>query len=74
MSIQKYLKYEFTHKNAGFRLLCIDDFKILKIFNKLSKFSTIFHRETSQVTTPPPLPKSGMYGNVLGVPDMDFKR
>ena len=35
---------------------CIDDFKILKSFNKLSKFSTIFHRETSQapISLPPP--------------------
>ena len=37
-----------------FCILCIDDFKILKIFIKLSKFSTIFHRETSQA--PPQRP------------------
>ena len=39
-----------------FCILCIDDFKILKIFDKLSEFSTIFYRETSQVPTPPPPP------------------
>ena len=54
MSIQIYLKYKYTCENAGFRILCIDDFKILKIFNKLSKFSTIFHRETSQAPNPSP--------------------
>ena len=37
-----------------FCILCIDDFKILKIFIKLSKFSTIFHQETSQAPTPFP--------------------
>ena len=51
-----YLKYKYTHENAGFLyIICIDDFKILKILNKSSKFSTIFHRETSQAPTPPPL-------------------
>ena len=54
MSIQKYLKYKYTDENAGFCILCIDDFKILKIFNKLSKFSTIFHWEMSQAPPPPP--------------------
>ena len=33
MSIHIYLKYKYTYKNAGFCILCIDDFKILKIFN-----------------------------------------
>ena len=42
MSIKIYLIYKYTYENAGFCILCIDDFKILKIFNKLSKFSTIF--------------------------------
>ena len=36
MSIQIYLKYKYTNENAGFCILFIDDFKILKIFNKLS--------------------------------------
>ena len=54
MTIQIHLKYKFTYENAGFCIFCIDDFKILKIFNKLSKFSTIFHRETSQAPIPPP--------------------
>ena len=52
MSIEMYLKCKYTSENAGFCILCIDDFKILKIFIKLSKFSTIFHRETSQAPTP----------------------
>ena len=34
----------------------IDNFKILKNFFKPSKFSTIFHRETSQAPPPPPPP------------------
>ena len=54
MSIKIYLKYKYTYENAGFCVLCIDDFKMLKTFNKLSKFSAIFHRETSQATTPHP--------------------
>ena len=41
-------------KMLEFCILCIDDFKILNISNTLSKFSTIFHRETSQAPTPPP--------------------
>ena len=52
MTIQMYLKYIFTYKNAVFCILCIDDFKILQIFNKLSTFSTIFHRETMTFTLP----------------------
>ena len=36
MTLQMYLKYIFTCENAGFCILCIDDFKILQIFNKLS--------------------------------------
>ena len=40
ISIQIYLKYKYPSENAGFCILCIDDFRILKIFNKLSKFST----------------------------------
>ena len=57
MSIQKYLKYKYTYENAGFCILCMDDFKVLKIFIKLSKFSTIFHRETSPApSSPPPTP------------------
>ena len=47
VSIQMYLKYKYTYENAGFCIICTDDFKILK-------FSTIFHRETSQTPTPPP--------------------
>ena len=43
---QIYLKYKYTDENARFCVLCIDDFKIMKI----SKFSTIFHRETSQAS------------------------
>ena len=54
MSIKIYLKYKYTYKNTGFCILCIDDFKILKFFNKLSKFSTNFYRKTSQPPTPTP--------------------
>ena len=58
MSVHIYWKFKYTYKNAGLCILCIDDFKILKMFIKLSKFSTIFHRETSQAPTPPPPPTS----------------
>ena len=37
-----------------FCTLFIDDFKMSEIFDKLWKFSTIFHRETSQAPTPTP--------------------
>ena len=56
MSIHIYLKYEYIYENAVFSILCTDDFKILKIFNKLLNFSTIFHQETSQAPGPPPPP------------------
>ena len=54
MIVQTYLKCKYAYENAGFCILCIDDSKILNMFIKLSKFSTIFHRETSQAPTPPP--------------------
>ena len=53
MRIHIYFKCKYTYENAGFCILCIDDFKILKIFVKLSKFCTIFYRETSQAPPPP---------------------
>ena len=43
---QIYLKYKYTHENAGFCILGINDFKIIKKF----EFFTIFHRETSQAS------------------------
>ena len=53
MSTQISLKYRYTYENAEFCTLCIDDYKILQIFDRLStKFFTISHRETSQVPTP----------------------
>ena len=51
MSIHIYWKCKYTYENAGFCILCIDYFKILKMFIKLSKCSTIFQ---SQV---PPHPR-----------------
>ena len=45
MRIHIYLKCKYTYENAGFCILCIGDFKILKFFIKLSKFYMIFHRE-----------------------------
>ena len=56
ISIKIYLKYKYTNENAEFCALCIDNFKMLKIFNKLLKFPAIFQRERSQATTPPPPP------------------
>ena len=54
MSISIYLKCKYTYENAGFCILCIDDMKILKIFVKLSKFSTVF-TEIRHRRQPPPL-------------------
>ena len=42
MSIHIYLKCKYTYENAGFGILYVDNFKILKIFVKISKFSIIF--------------------------------
>ena len=50
MSIQIYFKYKYTYENAGFCILCMDVFKILKTIEIFHDF----HRETSQATTPPP--------------------
>ena len=45
-----YLNIYTFMKLLDFCILCINDLKILKFFNKLSKLiSTILHRETSQV-------------------------
>ena len=38
MSIQIYLKYKYTYENARFCILCIDDFKISKIFQNCRNF------------------------------------
>ena len=43
MSIQIYLKYRYIYENVGFCILCVDDFKILKLSN--NDFHD-FHRET----------------------------
>ena len=50
MSIQIYFKYKYTYENAGFCILCMDVFKILKTIEIFHDF----HRKTSQATTPPP--------------------
>ena len=42
MSIHIYLKCKYTYENAGFCILCIDDFKILKIFIKHRNFPRFF--------------------------------
>ena len=49
MGIEIYLKCKYTYENVGFCIL----FKILNVFIKLSKFSTIFHQETSQAPKRP---------------------
>ena len=56
MNIQIYFKYKYTYENAGFCILCIDEFKILKFSNRLSKFSMILteKRHRSQPPFPPP--------------------
>ena len=45
------MKYKYTQVNGGFCILCTDDFKILKLSNKLSKFSTLFTEKTSHAPT-----------------------
>ena len=50
MSVQMYLKYKYTYENAGFCILCIDNFKILKFLNKLLKFSMIFTQRPCDVS------------------------
>ena len=45
---------KYIYENVGF---CRDDFKILRIFIKLTEFSTIFHREMSQAPNSPPHPQ-----------------
>ena len=49
MRIQIYLKYRFTYENAEFCILGLDDFKILKILNKLST-----PRKVTGANPPPP--------------------
>ena len=49
VGIEIYLKCKYTYENVGFCIL----FKILNVFIKLSKFSTIFHQETSQAPKRP---------------------
>ena len=62
MSIQIYLEYKYTYENAGFCILCIEDFKILKIFNKLSKFSHHFSlRNVTGANLNPPPPSRRPY-------------
>ena len=54
ISMEIYLKCKYTYENAGFCILCIDDFKIIKIFYQAIEIFHAFYRETSQAPTPPP--------------------
>ena len=47
MSVQIYLKCKYTYENAGFCILCIDNFKTLKYSNKLLKFSIFSPRNVT---------------------------
>ena len=60
VSIKIYLKYKYTDENAGFCVLCIDDFKILKNLSKLSKFFTFFTEKRHRRNSPPPPPNVHM--------------
>ena len=53
VSIKIYLEYNYTYENAGFCVLCIDDFKILKNFNKLSNFPRFSTRNVTGANPPP---------------------
>ena len=57
VSIQIYFMYKYTYKNAGFCILCIDEFKILKFSNRLSKFSMIFTEKRHRRQPSPPAPQ-----------------
>ena len=59
-SIQIYLKYKYTYENAGFCILCIDDFKILKIFNLTNyrNFPQFSPKNVVGANPPPPPPTS----------------
>ena len=55
MSTQIYLKYKYTNENAIFCILCIDDFKILKIFQNCRNSPRFFteKRHKRQLPRPP---------------------
>ena len=58
MSIEIYLKCKCTYENAVFCILCIDDFKILKIFYRTIEISHDFSPRDVTGPTPsqPPSP------------------
>ena len=61
MSIQIHLKYKYTYENAGFCILCMDDFKNTKIFEQTIEIFHDFHRGRSQAPTNPPPPPQRPY-------------
>ena len=60
VSIEIYLKRKYTYENAGFCVLIIDDFKILKKFYKLLKFPRFSLRNVTGANPPPPPPNVHM--------------
>ena len=65
MSVQIHFKYKYTYENARFCILCIDEFKILKFSNTLSKFSMISSRNVTSATPPPPPPTPNVHMTFL---------
>ena len=51
VSIKIYLKYKYTYENAGFCVLCMDDFKILTNYRNFPCFSP---RNVTGANPPPP--------------------
>ena len=64
MSIQIHLKYKCTYKNAGFCILCTDEFKILKFSNRLSKFSMMFTKKRHRHQPSPPRTPQRSYDDI----------
>ena len=55
MGIQIYLKYKYTNENAGFYILCIDDFKYNYKFSRTVGISRDFSpRNVTGKTSPAP--------------------
>ena len=56
MSIEIYLKCKYTYENAGFCILCIDDFKLLKIliYQTIESFHDFSPSNVTGANPPPP--------------------
>ena len=60
MSIHIYLKCKYTYENAGFCILCVDNFKILKLLPNHGNFPQLFNEKRHRRQPPPPPPNVHM--------------